>query len=138
MTIQTLLTGTTYTDKYDLIRHLDAQTDRAFTLMEAASIQATRQMQQKADYQVPVLTGRAQLADVAVVIEAMVTAALANGETDLAELLGAAAETADDLLILLARAAHGTLPATSCDDADGDGEDQEDGEKDQAAEHVAV
>ncbi|MET9956280.1 hypothetical protein ABZ135_32700 [Streptomyces sp. NPDC006339] len=135
MDIEQLLTGTTYSDQYDLIRHLDAQTERAFTLMETASIQATRQMAEPADFQAPTLTSRGRIADVAVVIEAMVTAAQANGENELAELLGTAAETADDLLILLARAAHGTLPATA--DA-GEDEDQEDGEQDEADEPVAA
>ncbi|MFF4741271.1 hypothetical protein ACFY2W_36120 [Streptomyces sp. NPDC001262] len=134
MTVQQLLTQAAYTDQHDLIRHLDAQTDRAFTLMETASIQATRQLGEKADYQPQILASRGQLADVAVLIEAMVTAAQANGELDLADLLGAAAETADDLLILLARAAHGTLPAVD----DAEDEDLEDGEQDQAADAVAV
>ncbi|MGA4844712.1 hypothetical protein [Streptomyces sp. G45] len=139
MNIEQLLTGMTYSDQYDLIRHLDAQTDRAFTLMETASIQATRQLQETADYQAPILTGRGQIADVAVVLEAMVTAAQANGQTDLAQLLGAAAETADDLLIYLARAAHGTLPATTDQDDDaGEDEGQEDGDQDQAGEPVAA
>lgn len=135
MMIEQLLTGTAYTDQYDLIRHLDAQTDRAFTLMETASIQATRQLKEKADFQAPILTGRGQLADVAVLLEAMVTAAQANGLTDLAEELGAAGETADDLLVLLGRAAHATLPAR-VDDEDDEG--QEDGDQDQADESVAA
>ncbi|MEW2635419.1 hypothetical protein AB0903_28180 [Streptomyces sp. NPDC048389] len=129
---ETLTTATPHTDREDLMRHLDAQTDTAYGLMEVAAIQAVRLLPDPPAYQAGILGARRQAADVAVLIEAMSTAATANGQIELAQRLGTAAEDAHDLLILLAHAAHGTIPA------DPDDEDPQDGEKDQAAEHVAA
>jgi hypothetical protein len=123
MDITALVTAAPYTGREDLQRHIDAQHERAFTLMETAAIQATRTLAAPADFQAPALTAYGQVADVSVLLEAMAVAAQANGEMDLAERLAVAAETADDLLIYLARAATGTLPAH----AGGEDEDQGDG-----------
>lgn len=116
-----LTTATTYSDIYDLIRHIDAQTERGYALLEVATIQATRSLHAKPDFQAALLDARGRLVDVAVQLEAMVTAAQACGEEDFAEHLQSAAESADDLLIYLSRAAHTTLPAVAAEDE----EDQE-------------
>ncbi|MEJ8654888.1 hypothetical protein WKI65_44330 [Streptomyces sp. MS1.AVA.3] len=137
MTVQQLLTATAYTDQEDLIRHLDAQTDRAFTLSDAAAVQATRQLREPADFQALTLTARGQVADIAVLIESLVTAAQAHDLDDLADRLDEAAETANDLLTYLNRAAHGTLPAAADEGVDED-EGPEDGDQDQADEPVAA
>ncbi|WP_043271933.1 hypothetical protein [Streptomyces sp. CT34] len=134
MTVQQLLTATAYTAPEDLIRHLDAQTDRAFTLSDAAAVQATRQLREPADFQALTLTARGQVADIAVLIESLVTAAQAHDLDDLANRLDDAAEVANDLLTYLNRAAHGTLPAAD----EGADEGQEDGDQDQADEPVAA
>ncbi|MFK0238212.1 hypothetical protein [Streptomyces vinaceus] len=132
MSIHPLTTATTtaiapaLTDQGDLIEALDAQTDTAFADPQPRALAAIRQLREPADHQPQLLATRARVADITALLEAMVIAAQAAEHSELADRLGDAAEMADDLLILLARAAHGTLPAA--DGGDGDGEELEDDE----------
>lgn len=125
-TATTDVTAVTFTDQGDLIAALDAQTDIAFADPQTLALTAIRQLREPADHQPQLLATRAQAANITALLESMTTAAQAAEQGELAELLGDAAEMADDLLILLARAAHGTLPAA--DGGDGDGEELEDDE----------
>lgn len=115
-----------FTDQGDLIAALDAQTDTAFADPQTLALTAIRQLREPVDHQPQLLATRARVADITALLESMTAAAQAAEHSELAELLGDAAEMADDLLILLARAAHGTLPAA--DSGDGDGEELEDDE----------
>ncbi|MGO4459369.1 hypothetical protein AB4039_19035 [Streptomyces sp. M-16] len=119
------VTATVFTDQGDLIAALDAQTDTAFADPQTLALTAIRQLREPADHQPQLLSTRSRVADITALLESMTAAAQAAEHSELAELLGGAAEMADDLLILLARAAHGTLPATA---GDGDGEELEDDE----------
>lgn len=125
-TATTDVTAVTFTDQGDLIAALDAQTDIAFGDPQTLALTAIRQLREPADHQPRLLATRARVADITALLESMTSAAQAAEHSELAELLGDAAEMADDLLILLARAAHGTLPAA--DSGDGDGEELEDDE----------
>lgn len=117
--------ATVFTDQGDLIAALDAQTDAAFADPQTLALAAIRRLREPADHQPQLLTTRGRVADITALLESMTAAAQAAEQSELAELLGDAAEMADDLLILLARAAHGTLSAA---DSDEDGEDMEDDE----------
>ncbi|MFI5867695.1 hypothetical protein [Streptomyces sp. NPDC051546] len=128
-TATTDVTTVAFTDQGGLIAALDAQTDIAFADPQTLALTAIRQLREPADHQPRLLATRARVADITALLESMTTAAQAAEHSELAELLGDAAEMADDLLILLARAAHGTLPAADAADADGgDGEELEDDE----------
>ncbi|MEU2834563.1 hypothetical protein ABZ667_38980 [Streptomyces lavendulae] len=119
------VTATVFTDQGDLIAALDAQTDTAFADPQTLALTAIRQLREPVDHQPQLLATRGRVADITALLESMTAAAQAAEQSELGELLGDAAEMADDLLMLLARAAHGTLPAA---EGDGDGEELEDDE----------
>ncbi|MCY0922340.1 hypothetical protein OS965_29980 [Streptomyces sp. H27-G5] len=122
------VTATVFTDQGDLITALDAQTYTAFADPQTLALTAIRQLREPADHQPQLLATRARVADITALLESMTAAAQAAEQSELAEFLGDAAEMADDLLILLARAAHGTLPAANSDEDGEYGEDREDDE----------
>lgn len=124
------VTTVAFTDQGELIAALDAQTDIAFADPQTLALTAIRQLREPADHQPRLLATRTRVADITALLESMTTAAQAAEDSELAELLGDAAEMADDLLILLARAAHGTLPAA--DGGDGDGEELQGDDEDRS------
>ncbi|MFD0353654.1 hypothetical protein ACFVHW_07875 [Streptomyces sp. NPDC127110] len=123
-TAATTVPALAFTDQGALIAALDAQTDTAFADPQTRALAAIRRLREPADHQPQLLATHARVADITVLLESMVIAAQAAEHSELADRLGDAADMADDLLMLLARAAHGTLPAAD----GGDGEELEDDE----------